>query len=302
MVGDASRQPAVWTALVTPMLSSGAVDYSGLATLLQRQEDAGCGVVLLGSTGEGLALSGREQREVIHFATRLGLKIPLLAGVGGFRLTDQLAWLAFCADYDLDGYLLVTPLYSKPGLQGQLAWFSHLLAEATRPCMIYNVPSRTGASIDPKILAELAEYPRCWALKEASGSLAYFRECYQAAPALVFYSGEDKLFERLVPLGASGVVSVVANLWPHESHCYVRRCLAGKLDEHGDYVWQLAAQACFAAVNPVPVKVWLAECGIIASATLRLPLMAAELTAVHQLAIADFAISSWYQSLHRDEA
>src|ERR1700733_71961 len=122
-----SHKPVVWTALVTPLLENGKIDYPALEGLLHRQKAAGNGVVLCGSTGEGIALSDAEKSQLVSHVCSLGLKIPLLIGVGGFNLDHTKRWLEFCETQPIDGYLMVTPPYSKPGVKGQIAWFRDLM-------------------------------------------------------------------------------------------------------------------------------------------------------------------------------
>src|ERR1700677_4871922 len=136
------------TALITPMTTSGALDFESLAGLVHLQEEAGNSILLLGSTGEGLALTLAEKKQVLEHVFALQPKVPVIVGVGGFQLEEQLRWMAHCQqNYPLAGFLLVTPLYAKPGVQGQIAWFKALLDAATVPCILYNVPGRSAVKL-----------------------------------------------------------------------------------------------------------------------------------------------------------
>ncbi|MEX2600449.1 MAG: dihydrodipicolinate synthase family protein, partial [Balneolaceae bacterium] len=121
------KSTTLWTALITPMKEDGSVDYEDLERLVYRQEKAGNGILLIGSTGEGLALEDSERLEIVTFVTGLDLKVPVMAGVGGFNLEAQKSWVRTCNELGTDALLLVAPLYSKPGPLGQTEWFRALL-------------------------------------------------------------------------------------------------------------------------------------------------------------------------------
>ena len=285
----------LYTAVVTPMLSNGEIDYDGFENLLLQQTQAGNGILLLGSTGEALALSESEQRQVVAFASKFALSVPLLVGVGGYQLSQQLAWLDYCYTQNIDGFLMVTPLYAKPGPIGQIAWFKQLLDYAKKPCMLYNVPSRTGVNLAYEVLEALHKHPNFWALKEASGDLARFKTYHQIAPNIQMYSGEDDMMAELAKVGAKGLVSVVANLWPNEARHYVEQSRAHKMSSKDKRLWKEAAKSCFSVANPIPSKAWLAHQGIISTANLRAPLVAEELTSLQLLENANQNVQAWFE-------
>lgn len=283
-----------YTAVVTPMFGNGEIDLVSFERLLRKQEQADCGVLILGSTGEALALNYEEQCQVVRFACSLGLKVPLLVGVGGYQLAEQLKWVEFCNAQAIDGFLMVTPIYAKPGTQGQIAWFSALLDKAKKPCMLYNVPSRTGVNLCFDAFAALKNHPNLWALKEASGDISRFKCYVQIASHVHVYSGEDAMMPELAKVGCKGLVSVVSNLWPKEVKAYVETSLRFEADEALSRLWQDATFACFSVANPIPAKAWLAHMGVIDSNSLRLPLIAQELTSIERLQQADAEIQSYY--------
>ena len=250
---DLTQYP-LWTALVTPLRADGTVDYPSLSQIVRHQADAGNALLLLGSTGEGLALSNAEQRQVVEYVVELKPEVPLMVAVGGCRLMEQQAWISFCNTLDIDAYLLASPLYAKPGREGQYDWFSHLLETAAHPCMIYNVPSRAGVDLDPLALARLTEFDNFWAIKEASGSLARFESYRDACPNVALYSGDDGLFPQHAALGAAGLVSVCANVWPQATSRYVNEHLSNR-GEPIEPMWQQAIDSLFTVANPIPVKV-----------------------------------------------
>lgn len=281
----------LWTALVTPMKENGEPDEEDLTSIIQKQNEAGNGVLLLGSTGEGLALGLDDKKQVIETAAALDIDVPLMAGVGGFNLQDQLAWIDYCQPF-VDCLLLVTPLYAKPGLTGQNKWFRKLLDAADLPCVLYNVPSRTGVKMHPGVLAELKEHPNLFGLKEASGSIDEYQEFRKTAPDLTILSGDDGLTPFFAAAGCQGLVSVMANIWPKATHRYVDWCLQGRGTELLP-LWQECADDLFSAPNPVPVKTLMHEKGWIKNDVFRLPLTADEMNDVQPLLDADRRVRNW---------
>lgn len=284
----------LWTALVTPMHENGEIHEEDLAALIHRQSDAGNGVLLLGSTGEGLALGLEDKQKVIKIASSLNIDVPIMAGVGGFNLKEQFEWIEFCQEYEIDSFLLVTPLYAKPGQKGQVAWFKALLDAADAPCMLYNVPSRTGSDLHPLVLDELGDHPNFFAVKEASGSIDDYQKYRKRSHGQSFYSGDDGLTPFFAMAGCDGLVSVAANVWPEATRRYVDWCLAGRGPELLP-LWQECTDALFKAPNPVPAKVLLKEKGEISSAALRPPLTDEEIEDTGFLTSADKRIEAWYR-------
>ena len=164
----------LWTALVTPFDREGAIDFTSLKINAQRQNDAGNGILLLGSTGEGLALTLKEQQAIVEHVCQLQPSVPLMVAVGGSNLKQQLEWVNYCNQLPIHGFLLGSPLYAKPGAVGQTHWFESLLNASSHPCMLYNVPSRSGTDIPVETIQNIQNHPNCWAMKEASGDLAKF--------------------------------------------------------------------------------------------------------------------------------
>jgi 4-hydroxy-tetrahydrodipicolinate synthase len=289
-------QTTLWTALITPFDEQGEIRFDEFEKLLQLQNDAGNGILLIGSTGEGLALSGSEKRMIIKFAREQQLDVPLMAGVGGFQLKDQLAWIDYCKGQEVDAFLPVAPLYAKPGKKGQVEWFQAILNAAEKPCMIYNIPSRTGVKITPSVLKELSGHENFWAVKEASGSIADYQEFRQQLPELPLYSGDDALLPYFAAIGSAGLVSVASNVWPEATNAYTNLCL-NRDTETVFPVWKRAVEALFSAPNPVPVKALLQKKGVIQSAALRPPLTPDELDSADHLLKADQDINQWYQHI-----
>ena len=285
----------LWTALITPLDEGGRIDFESMKTLIQRQEKAGNGILLIGSTGEGLALSDDEKRDVVEFAASLKPEVPLMVGVGGMNIDIQESWIRHCNSLRIDAYLLVTPLYSKPGQRGQIAWFQRLLDASDKPCMIYNIPSRTGIELTPSVVKSLKNHKNFWSVKEASGQLSTYQKFRQTAPDLPLYSGDDALVAFFKPAGCAGLISVAANVWPEATALYVEKSLTGDTKSLFP-LWNRAIEALFSASNPIPAKLLLHKKGMIASPELRLPLTKDELNDISELIAIDKEIKTWYKN------
>lgn len=284
----------LFTALVTPLNDDGSVDYLSFDYLVKRQSDAGVGIVLLGSTGEGLALTQTEQQNVVDYVCALAPEVPILVAVGGYNLNAQLAWIEQCNQCSIDGYLLGAPLYAKPGRVGQQAWFEALLNKAKYPCMLYNVPSRSGVNLSFDALAAIEGHPNFWALKEASGDVETFAHYSMTCPSVKIYSGEDGLMPELAAVGAAGLVSVCANVWPEATLAYVRNALSGIAESSS--VWKKATNSLFSVANPVPIKVLMHQQKQLKSPVLRAPLTHQELTCSANVLQANEQINLWHKS------
>ncbi len=286
----------LWTALVTPMQSDGSVDFAGLENIVRQQEAAGNGILLLGSTGEGLALDQEEKKSVVSFVSGMNPDIGVMVGVGGFNLKQQQQWIETCNHLNIDAFLLVSPLYSKPGPVGMEAWFRSLLDVSGKPCMLYNIPGRTGVKIPPSVIQALSGHPNMWSIKEASGSKTDYNTFRQTTPEIPIFSGDDLMLPVFAEFGCSGLVSVASNIWPQATARYVDLSLARETSSFGE-VWTKAVKALFSASNPIPAKVLLVEKGWIEHPDLRLPLTTRELKDKNILLEADKSILNWYSNL-----
>jgi len=282
----------LWTALVTPFFAEdGAIDYATFGTLLKRQEAAGNGVLILGSTGEAISLSEEEKREVVRFTLGLKLAVPVMVGVPNSNLAQSLAWLDFCRGLGIDAYLAATPLYTKPGAEGQKGWFQKIFDAADAPIMLYNVPSRTGAVLSPEVLRALHKHKNFWAVKESSGGLEMYVEYGTAAPNVALYCGDDNILASAVPIGACGLVSVAANVWPDACRAYVIAC---RENAYCGQEWWRASKSLFTTSSPVPLKALMHHKGMLPTADVRLPLSAKDLANLEGLITADQSIAKWY--------
>ncbi len=293
------NQP-VWTALVTPLTATGQPDMTSFERLLREQEEAGNGVLILGSTGEALNLSPEERRLIVEFTTSLDLQVPVMAGVGGHHLPDIISWLSYLETRPIDAYLMVTPLYSKPGREGQFHWFSTLMGFVSRPVMLYNIPGRTGAPLNLETVQRLSEHRNFWSIKEASGSVDDYLEYRQASNGAVMYSGDDVMLPDFAAHGAAGVVSVAANVWPHATRLYCEMAVAGSLTDDDIALWRRAAGSLFVASNPVPAKAVLAAEGRIRTPEVKLPLHRNDMTSMDLVRRCSEEIGEWYRTQASD--
>lgn len=281
----------VWTAVITPMKDDGSIDYPTFETLLREQDSADNAITILGSTGEALNIDLEERKDILQFALSLNLKAPLMVGVGGINLNEQISWIKYLNTLELDAYLLVVPLYAKPGIYGQYGWFKALLDESDKPCMLYNVPGRTAKNLELETLKMLNGHKNLWAIKEASGSEADFAAYKETAQNIKFMSGDDPMLPAFSNIGAEGVVSVAANVWPFATNLYARQCLSGKLID--SELWERATKALFVASNPIPVKSLLNKLGKIKSPKLRLPLSDKDMVKLDYLIDLNNQINLW---------
>jgi 4-hydroxy-tetrahydrodipicolinate synthase len=283
----------VWTAVVTPMNEDSSVDYESLEKLLREQEAAKNAVVVVGSTGEALNLSKSEMKKILDLTMKLNLSVPIMTGVGSFNLEETKEYLAYLETLPLDAYLMVTPIYAKPGEHGQTHWFKSLLDMSTKPCMLYNVPSRTGVKLNFNAVKKLAQHKNFWAIKEASGSVEDFKLYGEMNPHARMYSGDDGMVDDFRPYHCQGLVSVASNTWPTETHLYVELALKQQLTPSEIQLWKDACDTLFIASNPIPVKNLLFNQKKIKTKIMRAPLHHGDLLDNSPLIDADIKIKHW---------
>lgn len=286
----------LWTAIVTPMNTDSSVDYEAFEKILKEQEAAGVAVVILGSTGEALNLNKDECKKVLEFGLGLNLSIPVMTGIGGFNQKETLEYVTYLNTLkNLDAYLVVTPLYAKPGEHGQTQWFKAIMDLALKPCMLYNVPGRTGVKMNFNAIKNLADHKNFWAIKEASGSVEDFKKYGESAPKARLYSGDDGMVPDFKPHRCVGLVSVASNAWPVETKAYVVKTIEGKLSPAEAQIWKDSCDTLFIAANPVPVKNLMHVQGKIKTNVLRAPLHHLDLTDNSPVLEADKKIKTWFK-------
>jgi 4-hydroxy-tetrahydrodipicolinate synthase len=300
-IGMRLNEFKLWTALVTPLLEDGTVNVKDLQKLLKIQENAKNGIVILGSTGESLNLSLEEKKLVVETTVEMKLSVPVMVGVSGHDLSSVLDWLRFLEGVAIDAYLMVTPIYSKPGAEGQYYWFKTLLDNVSRPSMLYNVPGRTACVLNTEAVTRLSNHPNFWAIKESGGTVDSFIKYTKSVNNGHVFCGDDPLLPDFVPFDAAGLISVASNVWPNETHAYVELALRNELNQRDLFIWKTAGNALFVASNPIPVKALMAIEGQITSGTVKLPLHQDDLKTPEILIEATIMIRNWYSNYRYSE-
>ena len=245
-------------ALVTPMTPDG-IDFPALGRLIEWHIASGTdALVLCATTGEGATLTYAERAEIIERSIRqVNGRVPVIVGTGSNNTASAIALSHEACAAGADGVLVVTPYYNKTSQAGLLAHYTAIADAVHIPCILYNVPSRTGCNLTPATLAELAKHPNINAVKEASGNISHVAEIAAACgDSLNIYSGNDDQIVPLLALGGKGVISVLSNVAPQYTHDICAKWFAGETAE--SLSMQLKAvpliKALFADVNPIPVK------------------------------------------------
>lgn len=269
----------VATALVTPMSAAG-VDYETLGRLIDWQIDEGVNaLVIAGTSGEGSTLSDDEHREVLRYsAERVAGRVPVIAGTGSNDTAYAIDLTRCACEVGCDAMLLVTPYYNKATQRGLIESFTAIADASTKPCILYNVPSRTGCNLLPQSCAVLAEHPNIVGIKEASGNISQIAEIAALTRGkLDLYSGNDDQIVPLLSLGGSGVISVVSNILPKKTVELCDRFFAGDVAGSAELQLDLLPliNSLFCEVNPIPVKAAVAALGF-GENYVRLPLTAME--------------------------
>ena len=264
-------------AIITPMHADGSIDYEEMGRIIDDQIENGTdAIVICGTTGESPTMTDEEHTACIRYAVKKTAgRVPVIAGTGS-NDTRYAVWLSRQAQEDgADALLLVTPYYNKTSQAGLIAHYTAIADAMDLPCILYNVPSRTGCNQTAASLAQLAKHPNINAVKEASGNISQVAEIAAACgEELNIYSGNDDQIVPLLALGGKGVISVLSNVAPRYTHDLCAKWFAG--DTAGSLAMQLAAlplcKALFADVNPIPVKWAMNRLGWHAGAC-RLPLV-----------------------------
>ncbi|MDU3335337.1 4-hydroxy-tetrahydrodipicolinate synthase [Acinetobacter sp. RIT592] len=245
-------------ALVTPFNETG-VDFNKLGELIEYHiENKTDALIVCGTTGESTTMSDEEQFAVIDFTVKkVNKRIPVIAGTGSNNTMHSVYLSKEAEKLGVDGLLVITPYYNKTNQRGLKLHFETIASSTKLPIILYNVPGRTGVNIKPSVIAELAEIKNIVAVKEASGDLAQVAEIARLVPeGFAIYSGNDDSILPLLSLGGVGVISVVANICPKETHDLVEKFLNG--DVEGSRKLQLGMKSLidklFIEVNPIPVK------------------------------------------------
>jgi 4-hydroxy-tetrahydrodipicolinate synthase len=264
-------------ALVTPMCADGAVDFPAWDRLLDFHVAEGTDAVVVGgTTGESPTLEPAEVVELVRRAkARLAGRMPVIAGSGTNSTAKSIQLSRALAAAGADGLLTVVPYYNRPTQEGMFRHFSAIADSVQVPVILYNVPGRTACDLLPETVVRLSAHPRIAGIKEATGDLARAAVILQGArPGFLLLSGDDPTAPELIRRGASGVISVTANVAPRAMHELCAAGLAGRHDDAAEIQARLMPlhKALFVEPNPIPVKWAVARLGLI-DRGIRLPLL-----------------------------
>lgn len=264
-------------ALITPMNEDGSVNYSKLEEIIEFQianhTDA---IIICGTTGEASTLSEEEHLECIRYTCEVAKKrIPVIAGTGS-NCTEAAAYLSEEAEKGgADGLLLVTPYYNKATQNGLKVHFKKILENVKIPALLYNIPGRTGTKILPQTLMDMwKEIPNVVGIKDATGDISEVAEVMNLSDGKIdLYSGNDDQITPVLSLGGKGVISVLSNILPQETHDIVASYMDGDVVRSRELQLKYLnlIKALFCEVNPIPVKKAMNLMGMNVG-SLRLPL------------------------------
>jgi len=263
------------SAIVTPF-RDGVVDEAALRELIEWQIQEGIdGIFPCGSTGESATLTHAEHEQVIKLAVQQARRrVPVLAGTGSNSTAEAIRLTAFAREIGADGAVLISPYYNKPTQEGIFKHYKMIAASVDLPLIVYNIPGRTGSNILPETFARLCEIKNIVGVKEASGSMEQISDIRRlCGDRLTILSGDDSLTVPIMALGGKGVISVISNLMPRETHELAAAALEGDFARAREIHFRLLPlmRALFVESNPIPVKQALAYMGK-CSAELRMPL------------------------------
>lgn len=246
-------------AIVTPFHQDGSVNFSKLGELVDWQIQNGTdGIVALGTTGESATMTDEEDNAVCEYVLkRVNGRIPVIVGSGSNCTASMLEKSLRYQAMGAQGLLIIAPYYNKTNEEGMYRHFATVVDAVDIPCILYNVPGRTGCSISEGVVKRLAGHPNVMGIKEASGNMSYACKIARyLGPDFAMYSGNDDITVPILSVGGSGVISVLANILPQQTHDMVMAYLSG------DTAAATAAQlrylelinSLFLEVNPIPVK------------------------------------------------
>lgn len=276
-------------AIITPFHEDGSVDYEKFGELIEYQiENQTDAIIVCGTTGESATLTHEEHLDVIRYCVeKVDHRIPVIAGTGS-NCTETAVYLSAEAEkIGADGLLLVTPYYNKATQNGLYQHFKTVADAVKLPIILYNVPGRTGTTIQPETAVRLCkEVENIVGIKDATGNISQTAHLMSIADGCVdLYSGEDAIIVPILSLGGKGVISVLSNVAPRQTHEICSRYFEG--DTIGSMELQLKAvplvEALFSEVNPIPVKKAAQLMGL-CGGTLRMPLTEMEPAHAEKLA------------------
>lgn len=263
------------TAIATPFKGN-EIDYEQFGRLIDWQIEQGINaIVVAGTTGEGSTLTDEEHKAVIKYCVeKVAGRVPVIAGTGSNDTAYAIALTKYACEVGADAMLLITPYYNKATQKGMIESFRLVADASTKPCILYNVPSRTGCNLLPESVAELSKHPNIVAIKEACGNISQIAKVAAlCGDDMDIYSGNDDQIVPILSLGGKGVISVLSNIAPTDTVLMCKKFFDG--DIKGAASMQLdyleLIDALFCEVNPIPVKAAVSAMGF-GENSLRLPL------------------------------
>lgn len=246
-------------ALVTPFNEDGSVNFEKLGELIEFHiENKTDAVLILGTTGESSTMTHEEDDAVCEYAVKRSAgRIPIIAGSGSNCTQTMLEKSLAYERLGADGLLIISPYYNKANDEGMYRHFKTVADAVNIPCILYNVPGRTGCSISESVVARLKDHPNIMGIKEASGNMSYTAKIAKyAGPDFALYCGNDDIAVPTMALGGSGVISVSANIIPRQTHDMIMDYLSGNTAKatEAQIKYLDFINALFCEVNPVPVK------------------------------------------------
>ncbi|MGE4282222.1 MAG: 4-hydroxy-tetrahydrodipicolinate synthase [Clostridia bacterium] len=246
-------------AIITPFTNDG-VDFEKLGELLEFQiSEKTDAIIICGTTGEASTMPDEEHKAAIRYTIeKVAGRIPVIAGTGSNDTKHCIELSQYAEEAGADGLLIVTPYYNKTSQRGLIAHFTAVANSVKIPIILYNVPGRTGLNITPETLKELSKVENIIGIKEASGNISQVAQMAAlCGDDMDLYTGNDDMIVPLLSLGGKGVISVVANIAPKDTHDIVEKYLSG--DVQGSKELQLKMlhliNTLFIEVNPIPVKI-----------------------------------------------
>ena len=246
-------------AIATPMNDDGSINFDELGRLIDFNIDNGTdAVIICGTTGESSTMTDEEHIECIRYAVeKVNKRVPVIAGTGSNHTEYAVNLSKTAEELGADALLLVTPYYNKTSQAGLVKHYTTIAEAVSLPIILYNVPSRTGVNIAPETCAELAKVENIVAVKEASGNISQVAKIAAlCGDSLDIYSGNDDQIIPIMALGGKGVISVLSNCMPRETHDICQLCLENKYDEAREKALKILdfTNDLFCDVNPIPVK------------------------------------------------
>ena len=264
-------------AIVTPMNDDGSINFDKLGELIDFNIDNGTdAIIICGTTGESATMTDQEHIDCIRYAVeKVNKRVPVVAGTGSNHTEYAVNLSKEAEEIGADALLVVTPYYNKTSQAGLIKHFTTIAEAVELPIILYNVPSRTGVNILPETCAELSKIDNIVAIKEATGNISQVAKVAAlCGDNLDIYSGNDDQIIPIMSLGGKGVISVLSNCMPAETHEICRLCLDNKFAEAREKALNLLdfSNSLFCDINPIPVKQALNNMGFEVGAC-RLPLV-----------------------------